>query len=85
MTIAATVGPSPEAVEWLRKLVGFPTVSGSESNLGLLELAHAALVNAGFTARFTHSEDGQRANLFASRGAGPGGLLLSGHQYGLRL
>jgi acetylornithine deacetylase len=79
LTTIATRGPSPEAVEWLRKLVGFPTVSGSESNLGLLEVAHAALVNAGFTARFTYSEDGQRANLFASRGAGPGGLLLSGH------
>ncbi|SDE73210.1 acetylornithine deacetylase [Variovorax sp. CF079] len=76
---AAMTGPSPQAVEWLRKLVGFATVSGSESNLGLLEVARAALEVAGFTARFTRSGDGQRANLFATRGAGPGGLLLSGH------
>ncbi|HSV82494.1 MAG TPA: acetylornithine deacetylase [Ramlibacter sp.] len=76
---AARAGPSPQTVEWLRKLVGFATVSGSESNLGLLEMAGTALADAGFTARFTRSDDGQRANLFATRGAGSGGLLLSGH------
>jgi acetylornithine deacetylase len=77
--MAAPVSPSPDTVEWLRRLIGYQTVSGSDSNIELIELAAEALQAAGFTARFTRSTDGQRLNLLASRGEGPGGLLLSGH------
>lgn len=71
--------PSAEAVQWLRKLVAFETISRSASNLDMLALADDALRQAGFRTRFTRSPDGQRANLFASHGDGDGGLLLSGH------
>ena len=71
--------PSAAAVQWLKKLVSFETISRSASNLEMLALADSALRQAGFRTRFTHSPDGQRANLFASHGEGDGGLLLSGH------
>jgi acetylornithine deacetylase len=71
--------PSAEAVQWLKTLVSFETISRSASNLDMLALADDALRQAGFRTRFTHSPDGQRANLFASHGEGDGGLLLSGH------
>jgi acetylornithine deacetylase len=73
------VSPALHTVEWLRRLIGYQTISGSDSNTELIEFAAEALQAAGFTARFTRSPDGLRMNLLASRGEGPGGLLLSGH------
>lgn len=71
---------SPEARRWLRDLVGHQTISGSQSNLSLLKQVDTFLSARGFRTRYTFSADGQRANLFASRGAeGLGGLLLAGH------
>ncbi|AOY98834.1 acetylornithine deacetylase (ArgE) [Cupriavidus sp. USMAHM13] len=64
---------------WLKTLIGFKTVSGSDSNLALLECVEAALARSGFRTFYSKSQDGARANLFASIGAGDGGLLLSGH------
>lgn len=71
--------PSSAAISWLRDLVRFQSLSGSASNLDLLEMADSALKLMGFSSRFTYSSDGRRANLFASIGGSTGGLLLSGH------
>jgi len=75
----ASVSPASHTVDWLRRLIGYQTISGSNSNAELIDFAAAALQAVGFNARFTRSPDGQRLNLMASRGEGPGGLLLSGH------
>lgn len=73
------VSPSDATVKWLRHLVKFQSLSGSASNIDLLEMTEAALKQLGFSSRFTYSPDGRRANLFASIGGSSGGLLLSGH------
>lgn len=70
---------STRTMEWLRTLIGYKTVSGSDSNLGLLECVEATLLARGFQVRYSRSPDGARANLFASIGRGDGGLLFSGH------
>jgi len=70
---------SARTLHWLRTLIGFKTVSGSDSNLALLECVEAALAGSGFRTFYSRSPDGARANLFASIGEGEGGLLLSGH------
>jgi acetylornithine deacetylase len=77
--MSAAVSPSSHTVDWLRRLIGYQTVSGSDSNAELIEFSAAALQAVGFNIRLTGSPDGQRLNLLASRGEGPGGLLLSGH------
>lgn len=64
---------------WLRTLIGFTTLSGSDSNLELLACVEEALARRGFRTCYSRSPDGGRANLLASIGDGPGGLLLSGH------
>lgn len=70
---------SEQALAWLRRLIAFPTTSGNASNLDLLSLVEEFLAKAGFSLRYTYSDDGKRANLFASYGGLSGGLLLSGH------
>lgn len=70
---------SRATARWLRELVRHRTVSGNSSNLELLERVAELLSSLGFELRFTHSEDGRRANLLASLGGSEGGLLLSGH------
>ena len=68
-----------EAVETLRRLVAFPTVS-RESNLALLDWVEALLAPLAPRTRRFPSPDGTKANLLLSFGPdGPGGLVLSGH------
>ncbi|WP_172428443.1 acetylornithine deacetylase [Azospirillum brasilense] len=63
----------------LERLVAFPTVS-RDSNLDLILWAKERLEAAGATTRLVPSEDGRKANLFASVGpANRPGILLSGH------
>lgn len=77
---ATTETCSPQALRWLHDLVQYQTVSGSESNLALLEQVEAFLSARGFEVRYTHSADGKRANLYARLGPSKeGGIMLSGH------
>lgn len=63
----------------LASLVAFPTVS-RRSNLALLDYVEGLLRPAGARLERYLSEDGTRANLWASIGpAIPGGVVLSGH------
>ncbi|UOM32984.1 acetylornithine deacetylase [Acuticoccus sp. I52.16.1] len=69
--------PSPAAI--LARLVAFPTVS-RRSNLALLDYVEDLLRPAGVRLERFESDDGTRANLWASLGpAGSGGVVLSGH------
>lgn len=70
---------SPATLSWLARLVECETVSGTASNLALLDLVANALRNLGFALRYTYSDDRERANLYASHGGEQGGILLSGH------
>ncbi|MGM0576950.1 MAG: acetylornithine deacetylase [Myxococcota bacterium] len=66
-------------VEEIRRLVGFPTVA-RESNLALIEDVRTRLEDLGIPCRLTFSEEGDRANLFATFGpADRPGVILSGH------
>lgn len=63
----------------LGKLIGFPTVS-RDSNLGLIDFVAEMLDRKGIASQIIHSEDGYKANLFAT--VGPDdlpGVMLSGH------
>ena len=74
--------PNPaldSCIAMLRRLVAFPTVS-RESNLELIDFARAHLEACGARTRLTHSDDRQKANLFATLGPESGaGIALSGH------
>ncbi|MGF1631745.1 MAG: acetylornithine deacetylase [Kiloniellaceae bacterium] len=61
------------------RLIGFDTTS-AKSNLALIDFAQDYLESQGARCRRTLSEDGSKANLFASLGPdAPGGVVLSGH------
>ena len=67
------------AIEILRGLVAFPTVS-QDSNLALLDWVEALLAPLSPRLRRFPSPDGRKANLLLSFGPDvPGGLVLSGH------
>ncbi|SDR61502.1 acetylornithine deacetylase [Rhizobiales bacterium GAS113] len=70
--------PDPRTMDCIARLIGFDTVSRN-SNLELLDWARAHLEQHGATIRMDFNEDRQKANLLASFGEGPGGLVLSGH------
>ncbi|WMS43814.1 acetylornithine deacetylase [Acuticoccus sp. MNP-M23] len=71
--------PIPDVADILARLVAFPTIS-RQSNLALLGMVEGLLAPAGVRLERFHSEDGTRANLWASLGpAGSGGVVLSGH------
>ena len=66
-------------IDMLRRLVAFDTTS-SKSNLALIEDVQGYLASHGVAARLVPSEDGTKANLFATIGPeGDGGIVLSGH------
>lgn len=70
---------SPDITEILARLVAFPTLS-RQSNLALLDYVEELLRPAGARLERFASEDGTRANLWASVGPeGSGGVVLSGH------
>ncbi|WP_413742903.1 acetylornithine deacetylase [Sodalis sp. RH15] len=67
------------AIELLSALVAFPTLS-RRSNLELIDFVESYLADYGIGARRVYSEDGSRANLYATIGpADRGGICLSGH------
>ena len=67
------------AIDHLARLVGFATVS-RDSNLELIEYVRADLAGLGVESRIVASEDGRKANLFATIGPPDRpGIVLSGH------
>ncbi len=63
----------------LEKLIAFPTVS-RDSNLELIAYVRGVLEPLGFSSTLAPSEDGRKANLFASIGPRDvPGVMLSGH------
>ena len=80
LDVAGTNGPEPmDSIEILEKLIAFPTVS-RDSNLDLIEYVAGLLEAHGITSQIIHSEDGRKANLFATIGPTDGaGVMLSGH------
>jgi acetylornithine deacetylase len=71
--------PSPVTLQWAERLVQLNTIS-SQSNLALIETLADELRTLGVPIRLTYDDERQKANLFATLGAGkPAGLILSGH------
>ena len=67
------------SVEMIRALVGFDTTS-SKSNLPLIDFVRDYLAGYGVDSRYVRSEDGTKANLWATVGSDqPGGVVVSGH------
>ncbi|WP_421996810.1 acetylornithine deacetylase [Reyranella sp.] len=72
-------GEIVDSVEMLRRLVAFDTTS-RHSNMALIEYVQGYLEGHGIESKLVPSEDGKKANLFAT--VGPmekGGVVLSGH------
>ena len=72
-------GETVDSVEMLRRLVAFDTTSRN-SNLALIDYVRDYLKGHGVESRLVPSEDGKKANLFAT--VGPmvkDGVVLSGH------
>jgi acetylornithine deacetylase len=70
--------PSETTLGILRSLVGFKSVSRNP-NLDLIEWTRAYLERFGVRSVLTYGSDRGKANLFATLGEGPGGVVLSGH------
>lgn len=70
--------PHAETLECLRQLIAFDTTSRN-SNLALIDWAEARLAGHGARIRRSYNPERTKANLFASFGEGPGGVVLSGH------
>lgn len=71
--------PGDRTIELFRHLVGFDTTSRN-SNLDLIEFARDVLESVGASCVTVLSQEGNKANLFATIGpADRGGVLLSGH------
>ena len=72
-------------IEQLRQLVATPSVSSTDprwdqGNRAVIDLLAGWLDDLGFSPRIQAvSPDGAQANLLATRGSGPGGLVLAGH------
>ena len=72
-------GEIVDPVEMLRRLVAFDTTS-RHSNLALIEYVREYLRGHGVESSLVPSEDGKKANLFATVGPNvEGGVVLSGH------
>lgn len=66
-------------IDILEKLIAFPTVS-RDSNLDLIRHVAGLLEANGVASQIIHSEDGHKANLFATIGPSDRpGVMLSGH------
>src|ERR1700684_1321558 len=78
MTRTADATPTRATIDCLSQLIGFDTTSRN-SNLALIEWAADRLSSAGATLRYDYNAERSKANLFATFGAGPGGVVLSGH------
>lgn len=87
MTSLNQTTPYPsDSIEWLKRLIGFDTVS-RHSNLALIEEVQAYCLSLGLSPVLTFNEDSSKANLFVTIPAGngseqqitSGGIVLSGH------
>jgi acetylornithine deacetylase len=68
-----------DSIRILERLIAFPTVS-RDPNVDLIAYAAELLGAHGIASRIIHSEDGRKANLFATVGpVGTPGVMLSGH------
>lgn len=76
--VMSTRLPSSDVIDCVSALIGFDTTSRN-SNLGLIEWAAERLERSGARLRYSYSADKAKANLFATFGEGPGGVVLSGH------
>lgn len=70
--------PDEATLDILRTLVGFPTVS-RDPNEALIDWMRDYLAGYGIASRISSGSDPGKANLFATIGAGDGGIVLSGH------
>ncbi len=70
--------PSAETIDCLETLIGFDTTTRG-TNLALIDWAADRLERFGARLRYNFSDDRSKANLFATFGEGPGGVVLSGH------
>lgn len=70
--------PHPTTIDCLSRLIAFDTTSRN-SNLALIDWAEAHLSAHGARIRRDYNRDRTKANLFATFGEGPGGIVLSGH------
>ncbi len=70
--------PDPRTLACLDRLIGFNTVSRN-SNLDCIDWARAHLRTHGATTRMDWNADRTKANMLATFGEGPGGIVLSGH------
>ena len=75
----------PKPIEMISELIARPSISSTsiqwnQPNLGVIELLHGWLEGLGFSCEVmpVPGEPG-KANLIATLGQGPGGLVLSGH------
>ena len=72
-------------IDQLRQLVGTPSVSSTDpgwdqGNRAVIDLLAGWLSHMGFDTEIQEvTPGGSKANLIASRGSGPGGLVLAGH------
>lgn len=64
--------------EILSRLIAFDTVSANP-NMALMTYVQGLLAEAGVDSRLIPDATGGKANLYASVGAGEGGVMLSGH------
>lgn len=75
----------PDPIELLRQLVSLPSVSSTspqwdQGNRKVIDLLAQYLEDLGFSIEIQELEEGgHKANLIATLGSGPGGLVLAGH------
>jgi len=75
----------PGPAQFLQELVALPSVSSTnpqldQGNRAVIDLLAQRLESLGFTIEVMPLNDtGSKANLIATRGTGPGGLVLAGH------
>ena len=70
---------APHSIEMLKRLVAFDTTSRN-SNLDLIKYIQSYLDDFGVKSTLVPSQDGTKANLYATIGPeAPGGIVLSGH------
>jgi acetylornithine deacetylase len=73
------INSMPSSLKHLEKLIAFPSVS-RDSNLDLISYVQGFLSDLGIAPLLVHSEDGRKANLWATIGPeGTPGIVLSGH------
>ena len=70
--------PSAVTLDCVKQLIKFDTTSRN-SNLALIDWAATLLEGHGAKLRRSFNPEGTKANLFATFGEGPGGIVLSGH------